>query len=172
MSIIPATQDPHQTNRSTADAISLTMHTILTHLEKRGQLWQNSMQSFHLNSWPSCPTLASLLRCARIIPAPSSWTHALLKAVNSQFYSPCSHMTVLLPSHDNIIIEFGDDTVIGLITGGGEAAYRPRHMEWCQQPYTEHQQDQGDGCASENININHCWGGEGGSFWVYISVRI
>ena len=47
---------------------------------------------------------------------------------------PSTHMTVL-PATPNTIVKFADDTtVVGLITGGDELAYRDegqRLVEWC-----------------------------------------
>jgi gmma-aminobutyric acid receptor subunit gamma/cGMP-dependent protein kinase 2 len=112
-STLPVTLDPLQfsyhPNRSTDDAIAITLHTALSHLDKRNTyvrmlgpgLGNNTSTSLFLKTGaPQGCVLSPIM------------------------YSPFTHDCVATHAC-NSIIKFADDTtVVGLITNNDETAYR------------------------------------------------
>ncbi len=164
---LPPTLDPHQyayrANRSTDDAISTALHTVLQHLELQGNyawlLFVDYSSAFNtiLTSrlFSQMSTLGIQLNIClwikdfltnrpqtvrmgpHLSPTLTLSTGAPQGCVLSPFlYSLYTHDCI--PSHNtNTTVKFADDTtVVGLITKGDESAYRDevqRLTEWCLQ---------------------------------------
>ncbi|XP_055499201.1 UPF0462 protein C4orf33 homolog isoform X1 [Leucoraja erinacea] len=166
-SSIPASLDSHQfahrANRSTEDAISLALHTVLTHLERQGtyvrMLFIDYSSAFNTViptklttklhqlglSSPICNWILNFLterlQAVRLGPHLSS-TITLSTGtpqgcvLSPMLYSLFPHDCV--PAYDtNTIVKFADDTtVIGLITNGDETNYRAEVQnlaDWCSR---------------------------------------
>ena len=154
-------QFAYRTNRSTDDAIAIALHSALSHLEKEGSyvrmLFIDFSSAFNtimpdilipklINlglppstcSWikdflvnrPQQVKLGPHLSSSRTLSTGSPQGCVLSPLLYSLYTSDCS------PTHpENIFVKFADDTtVVGLITGGNEAAYRDEVLklgEWC-----------------------------------------
>ncbi len=157
------TMDPHQyayrANRSTDDAISIALHTVLCHLEHQGTyvrlLFLDFSSAFN-TILPSrrfskmsdlgiqyniCLWIKDFLTEVRMGPHNSSTltisTGVPQGCVLSLFlFSLYTHDCIPL-YNNNTIIKFADDTtVVGLITRGDESAYIEeikKLMEWCTE---------------------------------------
>ncbi|KAI4891474.1 hypothetical protein NFI96_005401 [Prochilodus magdalenae] len=149
-SSLPATMNPHQfayrSNRSTDDAIALTVHSALTHLDRKNtyvrMLFIDYSSAFNtiipaklipkltdlgLNSSPSSQTwVCSTLTLSTGAPQGCGLSPLL--------YSLFTHDCVARHT-SSIIFKFADDTtILGLITDGDETAYRDEVSalsEWC-----------------------------------------
>ncbi len=164
---LPPTLDPHQyayrANRSTDDAISTALHTVLQHLELQGNyarlLFVDYSSAFNtiLTSrlFSKMSTLGIQLNIClwikdfltnrpqtvrmgpHLSPTLTLSTGAPQGCVLGPFlYSLYTHDCI--PFHNtNTIVKFAvDTTVVGLITKGDESAYRDevqRLTEWCLQ---------------------------------------
>uniref|UniRef100_A0A8C5AV64 Reverse transcriptase domain-containing protein n=1 Tax=Gadus morhua TaxID=8049 RepID=A0A8C5AV64_GADMO len=152
---LPASFDPHQfayrANRSTEDAIAITLHSTLSHLEHPGtyarllfidyssafntiipDILINKLLGLHLPAstcaWikdflsnrPQQVRLGPHLSSPLTLSTGSPQGCVLSPLLYTLYTSDCS------PSHpSNLIIKFADDTtVVGLISGGDETAYR------------------------------------------------
>ena len=162
---LPPTLDPHQfayrANRSTEDAISIALHTALSHLEHLGSyvriLFLDFSSAFN-NIIPEI--LVEKLSHLGLPPPICHWIkdflsnrpqtvklgHHLSPTLTLSTGSPqgcvLSPLLYTLYTHDcspthlsNTFIKYADDTtVVGLISGGDESAYRDdvrRLSEWC-----------------------------------------
>ncbi|KAJ8342792.1 hypothetical protein SKAU_G00327200 [Synaphobranchus kaupii] len=109
-SVLPASLDPlqfaYRSNRSTDDAIAHTLHTAISHLDKR-----NTHQVVKMGNKISSPLILNT-------GAPQGCVLSPL------LYSLYTHDCVATHS-SNVIIKFADDmTVVGLTTNNDESAYR------------------------------------------------
>ena len=162
---LPSSIDPHQfayrTNRSTEDAISIALHTALSHLEHTGSyvrmlfidyssafntiipdILVRKLLDLHLPP-PTCAWIKDFLsnRPQTVKLGPHRSTSLSLSTGSPQgcvlsplLYSLYTHDCT--PSHpSNTVIKFADDTtVVGLILKGDETAYRDevqRLTTWC-----------------------------------------
>uniref|UniRef100_A0A8L0DMF9 Reverse transcriptase domain-containing protein n=1 Tax=Oncorhynchus mykiss TaxID=8022 RepID=A0A8L0DMF9_ONCMY len=166
-STLPDTLDPlqfaYRPNRSTDDAISTTLHTALTHLDKRNTYVRMLFIDYSLEFNTIVPSkLVIKLETLGLDPALCNWVLDFLTGrpqvvrVGNNISSPLILNTgapqgcVLSPllyslfTHDcvathasNSIIKFADDTtVVGLITNNDETAYREEVRAlgvWCQE---------------------------------------
>ena len=166
-SSLPATLDPlqfaYRRNRSTDDAIALTLHTALSHLEKKDtyvrMLFVDYSSAFNtivpsrldcklrdlgLNS-TLCSWILNFLTDRRQVVRMGSITSSSL-TLNIGAPQGCvlSPLLYSLYTHDctarhssNVIIKFADDTtVVGLISNNDESAYREEVKileNWCQE---------------------------------------
>ena len=154
-------QFAYKANRSTDDAISTALHTALSHLEHPGtsvrMLFVDYCSAFN-TIIPDI--LVSKLAALDFPPATCAWikdfltnrpqsvkigTHSsstLMLSTGSPQGCVLSPLLYAIYTHDctpthptNTIVKFADDTtVVGLITGGDESAYRDevqRLVEWC-----------------------------------------
>ena len=162
---LPPTLDPHQfayrANRSTEDAITIALHTALSHLEHLGSyvrmLFLDFSSAFnhiipdilvqklsHLGlSTPICLWIKDFLsdrpQSVRLGPHLSSKITLSTGSPQGCVLSPLLFTLYTYdcsPTHlSNTIIKFADDTtVVGLISGGDESDYRDevnRLTEWC-----------------------------------------
>ncbi|KAI4875469.1 hypothetical protein NFI96_005346 [Prochilodus magdalenae] len=123
-SSLPATMDPHQpayrSNRSTDDTIALTVHSALTHLDRK-----NTYVRMLFIDYSSAFNTIIL---AKLIPKLTD------SGLNSHL---CSWVLDFLTARhtSNTLFKFADDTtILGLITDGDETAYRDEVSalsEWC-----------------------------------------
>ncbi|KAL3058249.1 hypothetical protein OYC64_010426 [Pagothenia borchgrevinki] len=149
-SCLSPTLDPHQfayrTNRSTEDAVSITLHTVLSHLEKNNSyarlLFITKLNDLGIDA-PLCNWILDFLtnRPQHVrLDNLSSMTLSLNTGVpqgcvlSPLLYSIFTHDCT--PVHgSNTIIKYADDTtVIGLIHNNDETAYRVevQHLtKWC-----------------------------------------
>ncbi|KAI3362648.1 hypothetical protein L3Q82_001632 [Scortum barcoo] len=142
-SSIPDSLDPlqfaYRPNRSTEDAIALTLHTALSHLDQR----DTYLRDLGLNS-ALCDWILNFLTGRPQAVRMGSTTSSTLTlntgapqgcVLSPLLYSLFTHDCVATHS-SNTIIKFADDTtVIGLITGDDETAYREEVRaltSWCQ----------------------------------------
>ncbi|KAL7831607.1 hypothetical protein AOLI_G00291550 [Acnodon oligacanthus] len=163
--MLPATMDPHQfayrSNRSTDDAIALTMHTALTHLDRKNtyvpMLFVDYSSAFntiipaklipkltdlglksHLCNW----ILDFLMSRPQVVKVGNSFSSTLTLSTGAPQGCVLSPLLYSLYTHDyvakhtsNIIFKFADDTtILGLINDGDETAYRDEVStlsEWC-----------------------------------------
>uniref|UniRef100_A0A8K9UYS7 Reverse transcriptase domain-containing protein n=1 Tax=Oncorhynchus mykiss TaxID=8022 RepID=A0A8K9UYS7_ONCMY len=166
-STLPDTLDPlqfaYRPNRSTDDAISTTLHTALTHLDKRNTYVRMLFIDYSSAFNTIVPSkLVIKLETLGLDPALCNWVLDFLTGrpqvvrVGNNISSPLILNTgapqgcVLSPllyslfTHDcvathasNSIIKFADDTtVVGLITNIDETAYREEVRAlgvWCQE---------------------------------------
>uniref|UniRef100_A0A8K9USR6 Reverse transcriptase domain-containing protein n=1 Tax=Oncorhynchus mykiss TaxID=8022 RepID=A0A8K9USR6_ONCMY len=166
-STLPDTLDPlqfaYRPNRSTDDAISTTLHTALTHLDKRNTYVRMLFIDYSSAFNTIVPSkLVIKLETLGLDPALCNWVLDFLTGrpqvvrVGNNISSPLILNTgapegcVLSPllyslfTHDcvathasNSIIKFADDTtVVGLITNNDETAYREEVRAlgvWCQK---------------------------------------
>uniref|UniRef100_A0AAZ3PMN4 Reverse transcriptase domain-containing protein n=2 Tax=Oncorhynchus tshawytscha TaxID=74940 RepID=A0AAZ3PMN4_ONCTS len=166
-STLPDTLDPLQfaycPNRSTDDAISTTLHTALTHLDKRNTYVRMLFIDYSSAFTTIVPSkLVIKLETLGLDPALCNWVLDFLTGrpqvvrVGNNISTPLILNTgapqgcVLSPllyslfTHDcvathasNSIIKFADDTtVLGLITNNDETAYREEVRAlgvWCQE---------------------------------------
>ncbi|XP_036420865.1 interferon-induced very large GTPase 1-like [Colossoma macropomum] len=164
-STLPATMDPHQfayrSNRATDDAIALTIHTALTHLDRKNtyvrMLFIDYSSAFntiipakliskltdlglnsHLCNW----ILDFLTSRPQVVKAGNSFSSTLPLSTGAPQGCVLSPLLYSLYTHDcvarhtsNIIFKFTDDTtILGLITDRDETAYRDEVSalsEWC-----------------------------------------
>ncbi|XP_029938457.1 NACHT, LRR and PYD domains-containing protein 3-like [Salarias fasciatus] len=165
MSCLPASLDPYQfayrANRSTEDAIAITLHIALSHLEHRESyvrmLFVDFTSAFNtiipdtlvrklidLGLPPlTCTWIKDFLtnrpQTAKLGPHQSSTRSLSTGSPQGCVLSPLLYTlytTDCSPAHSsNTIIKFADDTtVVGLITRGDESAYRDEVLklaEWC-----------------------------------------
>lgn len=165
-SALPDSLDPlqfaYRHNRSTDDAIALTLHTALSHLEKRDTYVRmlfvdyssafntivpskldRKLQDLGLSS-SLCSWILSFLSDRRQVVRLGSITSSPI-TLNTGAPQGCvlSPLLYSLYTYDctatnnsNIIVKFADDTtVVGLITNGDETAYREEVSaltHWCQ----------------------------------------
>uniref|UniRef100_A0A3P9DSM1 Reverse transcriptase domain-containing protein n=1 Tax=Maylandia zebra TaxID=106582 RepID=A0A3P9DSM1_9CICH len=165
-SALPDSLDPlqfaYRHNRSTDDAIALTLHTALSHLEKRDMYVRmlfvdyssafntivpskldRKLQDLGLSS-SLCSWILSFLSDRRQVVRLGSITSSPI-TLNTGAPQGCvlSPLLYSLYTYDctatnssNIIVKFADDTtVVGLITNGDETAYREEVSaltHWCQ----------------------------------------
>uniref|UniRef100_A0A4W5L6E0 Reverse transcriptase domain-containing protein n=1 Tax=Hucho hucho TaxID=62062 RepID=A0A4W5L6E0_9TELE len=166
-SILPDTLDPlqfaYRPNRSTDDAIAITLHTALTHLDKRNTYVRMLFIDYSSAFNTIVPSkLVIKLETLGLDPALCNWVLDFLTGrsqvvrVGNNISTPLILNTgapqgcVLSPllyslfTHDcvakhasNSIIKFADDTtVVGLITNNDETAYREEVRAlgvWCQE---------------------------------------
>jgi hypothetical protein len=132
--IIPETLDPlqcaYRPNRSTDDAISIALHTALSHLDKR--ITYVRMLLIDYSSAFNTIVPSMLINKLRTLGLNTSLCNMLI--LNTEAPQGCvlSPLLCSLFSHDctarhdsNTIIKFPDDTtVVGLITDNDETAYR------------------------------------------------
>ena len=164
-SSLPATMDPHQfayrSNRSTDDAIALTVHSALTHLDRKNtyvrMLFIDYSSAFntiipaklipkltdlglnsHLCNW----VLDFLTGRPQVVRVGNSFSSTLTLSTGAPQGCVLSPLLYSLFTHDcvarhtsNTIFKFADDTtILGLITDGDETAYRDEVSalsEWC-----------------------------------------
>ncbi|KAI4886293.1 hypothetical protein NFI96_002282 [Prochilodus magdalenae] len=164
-SSLPATMDPHQfayrSNRSTDDAIALTVHCALTHLDRKNSyvrmLFIDYSSAFntiipaklipkltdlglnsHLFNW----VLDFQIGIPQVVRVGNSFSSTLTLSTGAPQGCVLSPLLYSLFTHDcvarhtsNIIFKFADDTtILGLITDGDETAYRDKVSalsEWC-----------------------------------------
>ncbi|KAI4891147.1 hypothetical protein NFI96_023786, partial [Prochilodus magdalenae] len=154
-SSLPATMDPHQfayrSNRSTDDAIALTVHSALTHLDRKSTyvrtLFIDYSSAFntiipaklipkltdlglnsHLCNW----VLDFLTGRTQVVRVGNSFSFTLTLSTGAPQGCVLSPLLYSLFTHDcvarhtsNTIFKFADDTtILGLITDGDETAYR------------------------------------------------
>ena len=164
-SCLPPSLDPHQfayrENRSTEDAIAITLHTALSHLEHRESyvrmLFIDYSSAFNtiipdilvskltdlgipprtctwikdfLTDRPQTVKLGPHLSSTRTLSTGSPQGCVLSPLLYTLYTTDCR------PAHpSNTIVKFADDTtVVGLITGEDESAYRDEVLklsEWC-----------------------------------------
>lgn len=154
-------QFAYRANRSTEDAIATTLHTTLTHVEQRGSYARllfldfssafntiipsrlvSKLEDLGLSS-TICTWIVDFLtdRSQRVRVGPHL-SSALRTSTGSPQGCVLSPLLYTLYTHDctpthpnNTIIKFADDTtVVGLISGGDETAYRmevERLSAWC-----------------------------------------
>ena len=146
---LPAThQFAYRRSRSTEDVIATALHATLSHLEQRGSYANTIISNRLLDlglSQHICHWIKDFLsnRPQRVKVGPH-----LSSAVNLSTGSPqgcvLSPLLYTLYTHDctpthpeNAIIKFADDTtIVGLISGGDETAYREeiqRMAAWCSE---------------------------------------
>ncbi|KAI4893710.1 hypothetical protein NFI96_012166 [Prochilodus magdalenae] len=121
-SALPATMDPHQfayrSNRSTDDAIALTVHSTFTHLDRKNTYVR--MLFIHYSS------AFNTIIPAKLIPKLTDL------GLNSHL---CNWVLDFDRHTSNTIFKFADDTtILDLITDGDETAYRDEVSalsEWC-----------------------------------------
>lgn len=154
-------QFAYRTNRSTEDAIATALHSVLSHLERQGSyvrmLFIDYSSAFNTIipdilipkltslglpsstcSWikdflinrPQQVKLGRHLSSARTLSTGSPQGCVLSPLLYSLYTHDCS------ATHpENIIVKFADDTtVVGMITGGNEEAYRDEVLNlerWC-----------------------------------------
>ncbi|KAI3355726.1 hypothetical protein L3Q82_004316 [Scortum barcoo] len=160
-SSIPDSLDPlqfaYRPNRSTEDAIALTLHTALSHLDQRDTYLVTKLRDLGLNS-ALCDWILNFLTSRPQAVRMGSTTSSTL-TLNTEHRRPqgcvLSPLLYSLFTHDcvathssNTIIKFADNTtVIGLITGDDETAYReeagqsPDILVPGQQPPSQRQQN-------------------------------
>uniref|UniRef100_A0A8C9VFB8 Reverse transcriptase domain-containing protein n=1 Tax=Scleropages formosus TaxID=113540 RepID=A0A8C9VFB8_SCLFO len=166
-SLLPASLDPlqfaYRNNRSTDDAIAFTLHTVLSHLEKKNtyvrMLFIDYSSAFNtivpsklsvklrtlglnnsLCSWilDFLTGRRQVVRMGRNISSPLTLNTGAPQGcvLSPLLYSLYTHDCVATHS-SNAIVKFADDTtVVGLITDSDEAAYREEvHTltHWCQE---------------------------------------
>ncbi|KAK0149886.1 RNA-directed DNA polymerase from mobile element jockey [Merluccius polli] len=146
---LPKNFDPHQfayrANRSTEDAVAAVLHTALSHLELPGTyvrlLFVNYSSAFNtivpdilnfLTNQPQVVTVGQAHSATLTLGTGSPQGCVLSPLLYNLYTSDCT------PKHPtNSIIKFADDTtVVGLITGGDETAYRQEIgmlAEWCSR---------------------------------------
>ncbi|KAI4902911.1 hypothetical protein NFI96_020436 [Prochilodus magdalenae] len=153
-SSVPATMDPHQfayrSNRSTDDAIALTVHSALTHLDRKNtcvrMLFIDYSSAFNtiipaklipkltdlgLNSH-LCNWILDFLTGRPQVVRVGSLSSSLTLSTGAPQGCVLSPISYSLYTHDcvarhtsNTIFKFADDTtILGLITDGDETAYR------------------------------------------------
>ncbi|KAM9415774.1 uncharacterized protein ACWYII_024460 [Salvelinus alpinus] len=162
-STLPATLDPlqfaYRTNRSTDDAIAITLHTALTHLDKRNTYVRMLFIDYSSAFNTIVPSkLITKLEALGLNPALCNWILDFLTCFPQVVKVGNNISTSLtlntgapqgphwgsLFTHDcmamhasNSIIKFADDTtVVGLITNNDETAYREEVRAlgvWCQE---------------------------------------
>jgi hypothetical protein len=128
--IIPETLDPlqftYRPNRSTDDAISIALHTALSHLEKRNTYVRMLFIDYSsaVNTIVSTK-LINKLRTLELNTGATQWC-VLIPLLYSLFTHDCT------ARHDsNSIIKFANDTtVVGLITENDETALGRRSVTW------------------------------------------
>uniref|UniRef100_A0A674ED18 Reverse transcriptase domain-containing protein n=1 Tax=Salmo trutta TaxID=8032 RepID=A0A674ED18_SALTR len=164
--IIPETLDPlqfaYRTNRSTDDAISITCHTALSHLDKRNTYVRmlfidyssvfntivpskliTKLRTLGLKTSLCNYILDFLTGCPQVVRVGSNTSATLI--LNTGVPQGCvlSPLLYSLFTHDctarhdsNTIVKFADDTtVVGLITDNNETAYREEVRDltvWCK----------------------------------------
>lgn len=158
-----------RSNRSTDDAMSITLHTALSHLEHRdsyvGMLFLDDSSAFNtiipdilmdklltiglppsacswikdfLTNRPQTARVGSHLSSTITLSAGSPRGCALSPLLSSLHTFDC---TPTFPS--NSVMKFADDTtVVGLITGGDESAYR------------QEVQNLSERCSADNLILN------------------
>ncbi len=162
-SVLPASLDPLQFDRSTDDAIAFTLHTALSHLENKNTYVRMLFVDYSSAFNTIVPaTLVAKLQTLGLNRSLCSWILDFLTGrsqvvrMGNNTSSPLTLNTgapqgcVLSPllyslyTHDctathssNVIVKFADDTtVIGLITDNDEMAYREEVStltKWCQE---------------------------------------
>ncbi|KAI4893652.1 hypothetical protein NFI96_010321 [Prochilodus magdalenae] len=129
-SCLPPTLDPHQfaycQNRSTEDAVSIALHSVLSHLDNKN----TSVRMLFIDFSSAFNTVIPSQLITKLTDLGISSHMCNCPFLFSLFTHDCK------PVNDsNIIIKFADDTtVIGLIKDSDEAAYREevdRLAEWC-----------------------------------------
>uniref|UniRef100_A0AAY4BNL9 Reverse transcriptase domain-containing protein n=1 Tax=Denticeps clupeoides TaxID=299321 RepID=A0AAY4BNL9_9TELE len=164
---LPPTLDPHQfayrSNRSTEDAVSIALHSVLTHLDKQNTYARMLFVDFSSAFNTVIPSkLISKLRALDINTSLCNWIMDFLTSrpqhvrsghirsttvtLNTGVPQGCvlSPFLYSLFTHDcrpmygsNSVIKFADDTtVIGLIDNNDETAYREevQHLAtWCTE---------------------------------------
>jgi gmma-aminobutyric acid receptor subunit gamma/cGMP-dependent protein kinase 2 len=165
-STLPATIDPHKfayrTNRSTDDAITTTLHTALSYLDKRHtyvrMLFIDYSSAFNtivpskliikleavgLNSTLCNCVLDFMMGSPQVLNVGNNTSSLILNTGAPQGWV-LSPLLYSLFTHDcvakhasNLVIKFADDTtVVGLITNNEETAYREEGRAlgvWCQE---------------------------------------
>ena len=165
-SSLPASLDPHQyayrSNRSTEDAISTTLHTVLTHLEQRDNyariLYVDFSSAFNtilpqrlmdkllllgLNPTLCHWILDFLLERPQSVRVGKKISKSITLSTGSPQGCVLSPLLYTLLTHDcvprhknNMIVKFADDTtVVGLIHGNEESYYREEvnlFERWCR----------------------------------------
>uniref|UniRef100_A0A8C6L2U8 Reverse transcriptase domain-containing protein n=1 Tax=Nothobranchius furzeri TaxID=105023 RepID=A0A8C6L2U8_NOTFU len=154
-------QFAYRTNRATEDAIALATHTTLTHLEKGNtyarMLFMDYSSAFNTIipsklatklvdlglGTPICRWILNFLtNRPQVVRVGKYTSSSLILSTGTPQGCVLSPLLYSLFTHDcvakhesNIIIKFADDTtIIGLITGNDEAAYREEVTalhEWC-----------------------------------------
>ncbi|KAI4894750.1 hypothetical protein NFI96_033825, partial [Prochilodus magdalenae] len=164
-SSLPATMDPHQfakrSNRSTDDAIALTVHSAFTHLDRKNtcenavhrlqlssafetiipaklipKLTDLGLKS-HLHNW----VLDFLTGRPQVVRVGNSFSSTLTLSTGAPQGCVLSPLLYSLFTHDcvarqttNVIFKFADSTILGHITDGDETVYRKEVStlsEWC-----------------------------------------
>ncbi|CAJ1076957.1 uncharacterized protein LOC125983400 [Xyrichtys novacula] len=158
---LPKSLDPHQfayrANRSTEDAIASALHAALSHLEQQGSyvrmLFVDYSSAFNtilphklVNlgiPHPTCIWINSFLTCrTQRVRVGHHTSTALSLSTGSPQGCVLSPLLFTLYTHDcvpthhnNTFVKFADDTtVVGLISGADESAYRNEveHLAaWC-----------------------------------------
>ena len=165
-STLPPTLDPlqfaYRPNRSTADAISMALHTALSHLDKRNtyvrMLFVDYSSAFNtivpgklifkLKDLGLSPSLCNwvldfLMGRPQVVRVGNLTSSTLILNTGAPQGCVLSPLLYTLFTHDcvatsssNTIIKFADDTtILGLITDGDETAYREEVRAlavWCQ----------------------------------------
>lgn len=156
-------QFAYRANRSTEDAVATALHAALSHLEQQGNyvrmLFVDYSSAFNtilpgklMNKlmdlgipYPTCMWIKSFLTCrTQRVRVGHHTSTALSLSTGSPQGCVLSPLLYTLYTHDctsthhnNIIVKFADDTtVVGLITGADESAYREevKHLSvWCRE---------------------------------------
>ncbi|KAI4880167.1 hypothetical protein NFI96_001818 [Prochilodus magdalenae] len=166
-SSLPATLDPlqfaYRQNRSTDDAIALTLHTALSHLDKKntyvGMLFVDYSSAFNtivpsrldiklrdlgLNSSLCSWILNFLTDQKQVVKMAGITSSSLTLSTGAPQGCVLSPLLYSLYTHDctarhssNVIIKFADDTtIVGLISNNNEEAYREEVSfltHWCRE---------------------------------------
>ncbi|KAI4883889.1 hypothetical protein NFI96_010254 [Prochilodus magdalenae] len=136
---IPDNLDPlqfaYRQNRSTDDAVNTAIHTALTHLEGKDTYVRMLFIDYRSAFNTVIPTkLAGKLLTLGLTPTLCNWVLNFLTD-RPQSVRIGSRTSSTRKTSNTSIIKFADDTtVIGLITGGDETAYRREVAElvdWC-----------------------------------------
>uniref|UniRef100_A0A4W5LD23 Reverse transcriptase domain-containing protein n=1 Tax=Hucho hucho TaxID=62062 RepID=A0A4W5LD23_9TELE len=159
--IIPETLDPlqfaYRPNRSTDDAISIALHTALSHLDKRNtyvrMLFIDYSSAFNtivpsklitkLRILGLNTSLCNWILDFQVVRVGSNTSATLILDIGAPQGCVLSPLLYSLFTHDcmarhdsNTLIKFADDTtVVGLITDNDETAYREEVRDlavWCQ----------------------------------------
>ena len=171
-STLPDTLDPlqfaYRLNRSTDDAIVTTLHTALTHLDKRNTYVRMLFIDYSSAFNTIVPSkLVIKLETLGLDPALCNWVLAFLMRVGNNIstllilhtgapqgcilspllYSLFTHDCVAMHASSSIIKFADDTTVVGMITNNDKTSYR----EEVRKPQREHPPIHIDGTVVEKV---------------------